>query len=72
MTIHRKDGEAYTFEISHEDIFAIANQTKCVPDEFINERGNGVTDECLAYLLPLIRGERYPEYKDGLPVYFTI
>ncbi len=72
MTIHRAEGDTYTYEIGHEDIFAIANQTKCVPDEFINERGNGVTDECLRYLLPLIKGERYPEYKNGLPVYFTI
>ena len=72
MTIRRLEGEPYTYETSHEDIFSIANQTKCVPDEFINARGNGVTDECLKYLLPLIEGERYPEYKDGLPVYFTI
>ena len=72
MTIRRLEGDAYTYEIGHEDIFAIANQTKCVPDSFINERGNGVTDGCVHYLLPLIKGERYPEYKDGLPVYFTI
>ncbi len=72
MTIRRLEGETYSYETGHEDIFTIANQTKCVPDEFINERGNGVTDECLKYLLPLIKGERYPEYKDGLPVYFTI
>ena len=72
MTIRRLEGDAYTYEIGHEDIFAIANQTKCVPDPFINERGNGVTDGCVHYLLPLIKSERYPEYKDGLPVYFTI
>ena len=72
MTIRRADSDTYSYEISHEDIFAIANQTKCVPDAFINQRGNGITDECLQYLLPLIKGERYPEYKDGLPVYFTI
>ena len=72
MTIRRVEGATYTYETGHEDIFAIANQTNCVPDEFINERGNGVTDECLEYLLPLIKGERYPEYKDGLPVYFTV
>ena len=72
MTIRRADSDTYSYEIGHEDIFAIANQTKCVPDAFINQRGNGITDECLQYLLPLIKGERYPEYKDGLPVYFTI
>ncbi len=72
MTICRVEGDTYGYEIHHEDIFKIANQTKCVPDEFINDRGNGVTDACLSYLLPLIRGERYPKYENGLPVYFTI
>ena len=67
MTICRVSSAPYAFEIRHEDIFKIANQTKYVPDEFINSRGNHVTDECLAYLLPLIKGERYPAYVDGLP-----
>ena len=72
MTIRRVEGDTYTYEVGHEDIFTIANQTKCVPDAFINERGNGVTDECLKYLLPLIKGERYPDYKEGLPAYFIL
>ena len=67
MTIRRVSTAPYAFEIGHEDISKIANQTRYVPDEFINERANHVTDECLAYLLPLIQGERYPEYRDGLP-----
>ena len=72
MTIQRVSSEPYAFEIGHEDIFKIANQTKCVPAEFINEQGNHVTDECLRYLLPLIRGERYPEYVDGLPSHWIL
>lgn len=67
MTIDRVSDAPYAYEIGHKDIFCIANQTRCVPDEFINARGNGVTDSCVAYLLPLIKGERYPAYKDGLP-----
>ncbi len=72
MTINRVSSEPYAFEIGHEDIFKIANQTKCVPAEFINERGNHVTDACLKYLLPLIKGERYPEYVDGLPCHWIL
>ena len=72
MTIQRVSSEPYAFAIGHEDIFKIANQTKCVPAEFINEQGNHVTDECLRYLLPLIKGERYPEYKDGLPCHWIL
>ena len=72
MTIQRVSDEPYAFEIGHEDIFKIANQTKCVPAEFINERGNHVTDGCLKYLLPLIKGEKYPEYVDGLPCHWIL
>ena len=72
MTINRVSDAPYAFEIGHEDIFKIANQTKCVPDEFINAEGNQVTDECLRYLLPLIKGERYPEYVDGLPYHWVL
>ncbi len=72
MTIRRTSTEPYSYAIGHEDIFKIANQTKTVPDEFINEAGNGVTDACVAYLLPLIRGEKYPEYRDGLPVQYIM
>ncbi len=72
ITIQRVSTNPYAYSIGHEDIFKIANQTKYVPAEFINERGNHVTDECLAYLLPLIKGERYPAYKDGLPVQWVL
>ena len=70
MTIRRVSDAPYTFEVGHEDIRKIANMTRSVPDEFINARGNNVTDECLAYLLPLIRGERYPAFDRGLPVHW--
>jgi 6-phosphofructokinase 1 len=70
MTIRRLSDEPYTFEVGHEDIRKIANMTRSVPAEFISERGNNVTDECLAYLLPLIRGERYPVFDRGLPVHW--
>ena len=64
--------EPYSSVYGHMDIDLIANKTKFVPKHFINERGNHVTDECLSYILPLVKGECYPEYKDGLPVFSTI
>ena len=63
--------EPYSSVYGHMDIDLIANKTKYVPKHYINERGNQVTDECLRYILPLICGECYPEYKDGLPVFFS-
>ena len=64
------EGEPYSSVFGHMDIDLIANRTKFVPKHFINERGNFVTDECLRYILPLINGESYPEYRGGLPVFF--
>lgn len=74
MTLLRRDntdGE-YAYYIGHEDIFKIANQTRFVYDHFITPEGNNVTDECLEYLLPLIRGEKYPKYIDGLPEHIVL
>jgi len=71
MAIIREDGDTYKSHFEPLDVLAIANQVKHVPQEFINERGNNVTDECANYILPLAAGEIYPEYKDGLPVHFV-
>lgn len=64
------EGEPYSSVFGHMDIDLIANRTKFVPKHYINERGNFVTDDCLRYILPLINGESYPEYRSGLPVFF--
>lgn len=63
-------GEKYSSVYGHMDIDLIANKTKYVPKHYINDRGNQVTDECLKYILPLVNGECYPEYRDGLPMFF--
>lgn len=68
MTIERVSNEPYTVRYGSAPAEEIANKTKYVPSEFINADGNGVTDECIKYLLPLIRGEATPEYGNGLPV----
>jgi hypothetical protein len=66
-----EEKEEYSSVFGHMDIDLIANKTKYVPKHYINERGNQVTDECLRYILPLIKGECYPEYENGLPVFFS-
>ncbi len=72
VVLHRLSDAPYTYEIAHEDIFKIANQTKIVPSDFINDSGNGVTDACIRHLLPLIQGEMWPEYKEGLPCHWIL
>ncbi len=62
--------EPYSSVYGHMDIDLIANRTKFVPKHYINERGNHVTDDCLRYIAPLVVGECYPEYKNGLPLFF--
>ena len=50
----------------------VANVEKMMPKDFITEDGFGITDKCREYLAPLINGEDYPPYKDGLPDYVRL
>jgi hypothetical protein len=50
----------------------VANKEKKVPREYITDDGFGITAPCRRYLQPLIAGEAYPPYKDGLPDYVQI
>lgn len=72
ITIDRNEGEEYSVSYGAADISKIANEVKAVPRHYINEAGNGVTDECIAYLSPLIMGEVSPEYENGMPKHIVI
>ncbi len=72
MTINRADGDEYSVYYDSADISGIANGVKGVPAEFINAEHNGITDECVKYLAPLILGEVHPTYENGLPKHFVI
>jgi len=71
MCFVRAEGE-YAVTTKAEDIQKIANVVRAVPDAFINEAANGITEQGVRYLLPLIDGEVFPEYRNGLPVHFII
>lgn len=66
--------ETTRYSVSYEtsDVTKIANGERLVPDAFINEFGNDVTDECLSYILPLIQGEPQIRMNNGIPVHFVI
>ena len=72
MTIERVSTSPYKIEISHRDVSEIANKVKHVPSQFINERGNHITNECAFYLLPLIQGELDVKYENGIPQHIVI
>ena len=67
MTFVRSDEDGYTVSVGCENIAGIANAIKTVPDEYINADGNGITEEGIRYLAPLIEGETAPVYENGLP-----
>lgn len=62
-------GEAYHWEIEEAPLDQVANVEKKMPRDFISDDGFGITDACRDYLSPLILGESYPPYANGLPVY---
>ena len=67
--IVRKSAKPYRWTIGEAPLAAIANKEKKVPRNFISADGFGITAACRRYLLPLIGGEDYPPYHDGLPEY---
>ena len=68
----RTSNNPYTWEIGSGNLADIANVEKMMPMEYISEDGFGITEACREYLLPLIEGEAYPPYKNGLPAYVTL
>jgi len=68
----RRSGGEYGCSFDLKNVSEIANKIKKVPDEFINEKGNNVTDECLSYMLPLIIGENPVKYENGIPAHIEI
>jgi 6-phosphofructokinase 1 len=67
--IVREQDSPYRWSIGQVALADVANQEKKMPAEFIREDGMGITDACRRYLQPLIQGEAYPPYENGLPDY---
>ena len=72
MTIVRNTEGEYSSYVACADISGIANEIKRVPSEYINEEGNGITEEGLGYLAPLICGELQMEYENGMPKHIVL
>jgi len=71
-TIVRKADKPYKWTIGKAPLSRVANREKMMPRNFISKDGFGITAACRRYLEPLIKGEDYPPYKDGLPDYVTL
>jgi len=70
--IVRKSAKPYRWSIGHVPLAEVANKEKKLPPEYIRADGFGITEACRRYLEPLIAGEAYPPYKNGLPDYVKI
>jgi len=68
VTLVRGPGNAYSCDIGSVALAEVANAERLLPDVYISDRGNDVTDAFVEYALPLIgdplpqlgRLERYP------------
>ena len=66
----RVSDEPYTVKYETANVDLIANRIKYLPDSYINEEANGITEQCLKYLMPLIAGETNPVYESGIVKHF--
>ena len=71
-TIVRVSDEPYEWKVGTAPLDEVANQEKMMPRSFFSDDGYGITEEARRYFQPLIMGEAYPNYQDGLPHYVTL
>ena len=72
VTIERNKGISYSWSLGEASLARVANMEKKMPRSFITKDGFNVTQEARKYLQPLINGEDYPPYKNGLPDYVSL
>ncbi len=72
VTIERHSGAEYSWSLGEAPLTDIANVEKMMPRSYITEDGFGITQEARDYLQPLIMGEDYPPYKNGVPQYVQL
>jgi 6-phosphofructokinase 1 len=71
-TIVRLSNKPYKWKVGMAQLASVANVEKMMPSNFISKDGFGITEKCREYLVPLIKGEDYPPYKNGLPNYVRL
>ena len=70
--IRRLSDTPYRWDIIEALLSEVANQEKLLPPDFISGDGFGITEAARRYLAPLIVGEAYPPFKNGLPDYVKL
>ncbi|WP_281645084.1 6-phosphofructokinase [Parendozoicomonas sp. Alg238-R29] len=73
-TIVREESndDTYVWSIGEAPLEMVANVEMKIPDHFIAADGLHITEECREYLKPLIQGEDFPPFKNGVPVFVKL
>ncbi len=71
-TVVRVSNKPYRWKVGVAPLNKVANVEKMMPKDFIADDGFGITTKCRQYLEPLIQGEDYPPYKNGMPQYVRL
>ncbi len=71
-TIIRTKNHPYQWEIGLAYLKDVANIEKTLPKNFIGDNGYGITQACREYIAPLMEGEDYPEFENGIPDYIQL
>jgi len=64
--IVRKKTKPYSWEVGKVALSKVANIEKKMPKNFISKDGFGITQSCKNYLSPLIQGEAWAPFEDGV------
>ena len=65
--IIRESDMPYRWAVKETPLENVANLERKMPQDFISDDGFAITRNCRDYLEPLIEGEEYPPYLNGLP-----
>jgi len=68
-TVDRISNKPFKWKVGMAPLSKVANVEKMMPKNFITKDGFGITQKCRDYMEPLIKGEDYPPYKNGMPKY---
>ncbi len=71
-TIVRTNDSPYRWNIGEAKLSKVANVERFMPKSYISKDGFDITSRAMRYLRPLIAGEDYPRYKNGVPEYVRL
>lgn len=71
-TIVRTNDSPYRWKIGEAKLSKVANVERFMPKSYITKDGFDITARAMRYLRPLIAGEDYPRYKNGVPEYVRL